>query len=198
MCPMKKQVESLPGVVDVEYLPCALCFEESVHGSPMHGSPVPGEVELYALFCKSRAGKRADHPGRVHSVLGRDGVDLAGHGWATLGSECSPGPQQKGSQWGPSGASPSCLCTLYRPHQSPCSLPHWAVSFLEAETCLSQLCCLPWLYLYSDLSFSGSRPSVASWVRVLSRWTKLWFESPALPDLGHFSLFLPNPFGKWG
>ena len=52
-------------------MPCVL--KTVVHGSPMHGSPVPGEVELYALFCKSRAPKRADHPGRVHLVLGRDG-----------------------------------------------------------------------------------------------------------------------------
>ena len=53
----------------------AMCpvFWTPVHGSPMHGSPKPGEVELCALFCKSRGQKRADHPGGVHLVLGRDG-----------------------------------------------------------------------------------------------------------------------------
>lgn len=58
--PLKRRgrMESLP--VDVEYLPCALCFEESGAWLSKYMAPLClGEVELYALFCKSRAGKRA-------------------------------------------------------------------------------------------------------------------------------------------
>lgn len=88
--------ESLP--VDVEYLPCALCFEESGAWLSIDGS-VPGEVELYALFCKSRAENvgRSPREGVPRPEMGRPWQGMDGQPWEVS----SPGPYRRAHSGAP-------------------------------------------------------------------------------------------------
>ena len=67
-----------------EYLPCALCFEDS--SAWLSNAWLP-KARGSGIICSVLQKQGLITQGGCIRCWGEMGVDLAGHGWATLGSE---------------------------------------------------------------------------------------------------------------